>query len=60
MADMLGESPIIREKVRDGQVRLTGAIYDIDSGKIQWLGPHPEQERLLGGKKRGGRKRGQD
>jgi carbonic anhydrase len=51
IADMLQQSPIIRDKVRDGQVRVVGALYEIDSGKVQWLGPHPEQDKLLGGKK---------
>jgi carbonic anhydrase len=49
--DMLRLSPIIREKVRDGRVQVAGAIYDIDSGQVQWLGPHPDQEKLVGGKK---------
>jgi carbonic anhydrase len=51
IADMLGASPIIRDKVKDGQVRVVGAIYEIDSGQVQWLGPHPEQDKLLGVKK---------
>jgi carbonic anhydrase len=49
--DMLRLSPIIREKVRDGQVQVVGALYDLDSGQVQWLGPHPDQEKLVGGKK---------
>ncbi len=49
--DMLRLSPIIREKVRDGQAQVVGALYDIDSGQVQWLGPHPDQEKLVGGKK---------
>ena len=51
MEDMLRLSPIIREKVRDGQVQVVGALYDLDSGQVQWLGPHPDQEKLVGGKK---------
>jgi len=49
--DMLRQSPIIREKVRDNQVQVVGALYDLDSGQVQWLGPHPDQEKLLGTKK---------
>jgi carbonic anhydrase len=56
MADMLANSPIIREKVKDGQVRLVGALYDLDTGKVQWLGPHPDQSQLLGAKKGPGKK----
>jgi carbonic anhydrase len=49
--DMLRLSPIIRDKVRDGKTKVVGALYDIDSGQVQWLGPHPDQEKLLGAKK---------
>jgi carbonic anhydrase len=49
--DMLRQSPIIREKVRGNQVQVVGALYDLDSGQVQWLGPHPDQTQLLGGKK---------
>lgn len=57
IADMLEQSPIIREKVKAGQVRVVGAVYDIDTGKVEWLGPHPDQESLLGAKKGIGKKR---
>jgi carbonic anhydrase len=49
--DMLRQSPIIREKVRDAKVQVVGALYDIDSGQVQWLGQHPDQAQVLGGKK---------
>jgi len=51
MEDMLRQSPIIREKVRDNQVQVVGALYDLDSGQVQWLGPHPDQAKLVGPKK---------
>ncbi len=51
LEDILRLSPIIREKVRDGQVKVVGALYDLDTGQVQWLGPHPDQEKLVGGKK---------
>jgi carbonic anhydrase len=49
--DLLKKSPIIREKVRDGKARVVGALYEIDTGQVQWLGPHPEQDKLMGVKK---------
>ncbi len=49
--DMLRLSPLIREKVKDGKAQVVGTLYDIDSGQVQWLGPHPDQEKLVGGKK---------
>ena len=55
MEDMLRLSPIIREKVRDSQVKLVGAHYDLDTGQVQWLGPHPDQAKLVGGKKGAGK-----
>jgi carbonic anhydrase len=51
MEDMLRQSPIIREKVKDKQVQVVGALYDLDSGQVQWLGPPPDQEKLVGTKK---------
>lgn len=51
IADMLSNSPIIRDKVKEGNTRVVGALYEIDSGQVQWLGPHPEQDRLVGAKK---------
>jgi carbonic anhydrase len=56
IADMLEQSPIIREKVKAGQVKVVGAVYDIDTGKVKWLGPHPNQDSLVAVKKGTGRK----
>ena len=56
IADMLEQSPIIREKVKAGQVKVVGAVYDIDTGKVKWLGPHPDQDSLIAIKKGAGRK----
>ena len=51
LEDMLRVSPMIRERVKDGRVKVAGALYDLDSGQVQWLGPHPDQEKLVGAKK---------
>jgi len=51
LEDMLRLSPIIREKVKGGQAQVVGALYDFDYGQGQWLGPHPDQEKLVGTKK---------
>ena len=53
--DMLRLSPSIREKVKEGKVKLVGALYDLDTGQVQWLGPHPDQEKLVGAKKGAGK-----
>jgi carbonic anhydrase len=49
--DMLKNSPMIRERVRDGKATVVGAVYEIDSGEIRWLGPHPDQAKLVGAQK---------
>lgn len=46
MADILSKSAIIAQRVRDGKVKVIGALYHLDSGTIDWLGEHPEQETL--------------
>jgi len=51
LEDMLRLSPVIREKVKEGKVKLVGALYDLDTGQVQWLGPHPDQEKLVGTQK---------
>jgi carbonic anhydrase len=50
MEDVLRLSPVIKAKVKAGEVKLMGAIYELDTGEVQWLGPHPDQEKLLSGK----------
>lgn len=37
----------IREMVKKGDVKVIGGIYDIETGKITIMGPHPQQEKLL-------------
>ena len=49
MEDIFKNSPMMREKVKDGKVKLVGAVYDMASGKISWMGPHPQQAQLLSG-----------
>ena len=45
--DLFVQSPMTRELVAGGKLKVVGAIYQVDSGKIDWLGTHPEQTRLL-------------
>jgi carbonic anhydrase len=49
MADIYKNSPMLREKVKDGKVKLVGAAYDIKNGKVTWMGPHPQQAQLVAG-----------
>ena len=51
LADILQTEPVIRDKVKAGQAQVVGALYELDTGKVQWLGPHPGQEKLVGGRR---------
>ena len=45
--DLIRESPIVREKLSAGQVHIQGAVYDLEQGKVNWLGAHPGQDALV-------------
>jgi carbonic anhydrase len=45
--DLIKSSPILAGRVKEGKLRIIGAIYTIDTGKVNWLGPHPKQDQLL-------------
>jgi carbonic anhydrase len=40
-------SVILRRAVRSGELIIVGAIYDIETGKVEILGPHPKTEELI-------------
>jgi len=41
-------SPIVQDGMHAGQVGMYGGVYDIIKGHVNWLGQHPELERILG------------
>lgn len=43
---LLGSSEIA-ERVSAQKLRVVGAVYDLESGTITWLGQHPDQSQLL-------------
>ncbi|MBX7256322.1 MAG: hypothetical protein K1Y02_08155 [Candidatus Hydrogenedentes bacterium] len=45
--DMLRRSPAIQERVKAGKTKVIGAMYHLDSGEVEWLGPHPRLGSLL-------------
>ena len=47
IADILRRSDVIRQQLQAGSVQIVGAVYDLESGAVDWLGPHPEQAALL-------------
>ncbi len=47
MEAMLRRSAPLRERIESGRTALFGAVYDVATGGIEWLGAHPDQDRLL-------------
>jgi len=48
MEKIIKSSPIIADRIRKMDVQVVGAIYDIESGAVQWLGQHPRLDSVLG------------
>ncbi len=48
MSDLFQKSPLIKAQVKAKKTRVVGALYEIDTGRVQWLGPHPDQDKWLG------------
>lgn len=49
--DLLRISPQTREKAAQGKTKIVGAIYDIETGKVEWLGEHPRLAELVRGQR---------
>jgi len=45
--DLYRQSPILRGLTKEGKLTVLGAVYDVASGQVKWLGEHPEQDKLL-------------
>jgi carbonic anhydrase len=45
--NLLTKSQIVREAVKSGHAEIVGAVYDIESGRVEWLGHHTDQGKLL-------------
>ncbi len=45
--DLFRLSPASREMAASGRVRIIGAVYDIATGEVRWLGEHPWQAELI-------------
>ena len=37
IADILNQSPVISELIKDGKLKIAGAIYDVATGKVSFL-----------------------
>lgn len=47
MQDLIVNSPDIQGLLKDKKVMLVGAIYDIHSGEVEFVGTHPNEAALL-------------
>ncbi len=47
ITDIIQQSREIRDRVTARRTVILGAVYDLESGKVTWLGPHPDEKRLL-------------
>lgn len=45
--DIFSMSHVVGELVKENRLKVIGAVYHIDSGKVEWLGQHPDQKVLL-------------
>jgi len=47
MADMHATSALLKRLEAQGKVKIVGAIYDVDSGQVRFLGEHPQKAARL-------------
>ncbi|HEY9785436.1 MAG TPA: carbonic anhydrase [Candidatus Obscuribacterales bacterium] len=47
MENLIRRSEPLREKIKKGQLKIVGAVREIESGKVTWLGEHPQQAKLF-------------
>ncbi len=45
--DVFVRSEAVRKRVREGNLKVVAAIYDIESGAVTWMGPHPKEEAMV-------------
>jgi carbonic anhydrase len=47
VSDLIHNSPLTRERLADARLTVVGALYDVATGQVEWLGPHPHQNKWL-------------
>lgn len=47
--DLVTHSASIRKALKNYQTQIQGAIYDLETGKVRWLGHHPQIDQLITG-----------
>ncbi|MCB1185845.1 carbonic anhydrase [bacterium] len=44
---LLKRSPDTLRHIEEGSLMVVGAVYDIETGVVEWLGEHPQQSEIL-------------
>ena len=47
ISDLLRRSTVVRKELEAGSVSVVGAIYNLETGTVEWLGEHPDQKNIL-------------
>ncbi|MBN2080686.1 carbonic anhydrase [bacterium] len=47
IGDLIGGSAAVRQRLADGRLKVVGAVYELETGTVRWLGEHPRQAQLL-------------
>ena len=47
ISDLLRRSAIVRKEIEAGGVSVIGAVYNLETGTVDWLGEHPDQKTIL-------------
>lgn len=47
MDDLFRRSPIVRRLVKEGKLKAVGAVHDLESGQVRWLGEPPNLAEML-------------
>ena len=55
IADVLRRSAIVRQEIANGSASVIGAVYNLETGAVEWLGEHPDQKNILGAYKSEGK-----
>lgn len=45
--DIIKQSSVVRSELSAGQLSVVGANYDLEQGKVTWLGAHPSEASLI-------------
>ncbi len=47
MSEIIRSSAVVRQRLRSKELMLVGAVYNITTGKVDWLGPREDEDSLV-------------